>query len=102
MIAREQKRNWFFALFYTLLTALSGGTVHDILLTQRSIFWLRTPGYVWLATTAELLTFMLAGMTSLRREQLWLVDELSLAIFTVIVAQVVLQIAALDLTSFRY
>ncbi len=102
LIAREQKRSWFVALLYALLTAVGGGTIRDILLTQSSIFWLRTPGYIGLAATVGLLTFLLAGMTSLRREQLWLADVVSLAVFTVIGAQVVVNTSTFEPTTLSY
>ncbi|NEQ50680.1 MAG: hypothetical protein F6K11_11185 [Leptolyngbya sp. SIO3F4] len=102
LIAREQKRSWVVALFYALLTAVGGGTMRDILLEKSSIFWLRNPGYIGLAATVGLLTFLLAGMTPLRREQFWLADIVSLAIFTVIGAQVAVESSIFGPTTSSY
>ena len=95
LIAHEQRRNGFLAVFYAALTALGGGSIRDIVLRRHPVFWVRSPAYLWLSGAVGLLTFGLAKVTPLHRKQLWFADTISLAVFTIVGAQVVMSSPAL-------
>ncbi|MEL7494007.1 MAG: TRIC cation channel family protein [Cyanobacteria bacterium J06554_11] len=93
LIAREQHRNGLIAVGYAVLTAVGGGTLRDLSLSQ-PIFWTKAPAYLLLAVTAGLLVFLVSTVARLHRQQLWLADAIGLATFTVIGTQVALQLPA--------
>lgn len=94
LLAYEQRRNVLYGFLYAVLTAVGGGTLRDLLLGQPSVFWMRSPVYLWLASTAGLLAFALAHLIRLRRQHFWLADDISLAIFTVVGSQVTMSAIA--------
>lgn len=91
LVAREQHRNSLTAVGYAILTAVGGGTLRDILLRQ-PIFWTKAPVYFLLAMSVGLFIFVFSAFARLRRRQLWLVDGIGLATFTIIGTQHVLQL----------
>ncbi|MEM6597964.1 MAG: TRIC cation channel family protein [Cyanobacteria bacterium P01_D01_bin.36] len=95
LVAYEQQRNGLSSLLYAGLTALGGGTIRDILLGQQPVFWMRAPIYLLLTLTAGSLTFVLAHYTTLRRKHFWLLDALSLAVFTIVGTQATLSAIAI-------
>ena len=92
LLAYAQRRNALYGLLYAVLTAVGGGTLRDLLLGQPSVFWMRSPVYLWLAAMAGLLAFALAHIIRLRRKHFWLADDISLAIFTVVGNQVTMSV----------
>lgn len=91
LIAREQHHNGLTAVGYAGLTAVGGGTLRDVLLRQ-PIFWTKAPVYFLLAMSVGLFIFVFSAFVRLRRRQLWLVDAIALATFTIIGTQHVLQL----------
>ncbi|MEM8805148.1 MAG: TRIC cation channel family protein [Cyanobacteria bacterium P01_G01_bin.38] len=91
LVAREQHHNSLIAVGYAILTAVGGGTLRDILLRQ-PIFWTKSPAYFLLAMSVGLFIFVFSAFARLRRRQLWLVDAIGLATFTIIGTQHVLQL----------
>jgi len=79
---------------YAGLTALGGGTLRDLLLA-RTIFWVRSPTYLFITLFASSLTLLLSltviTSPSAFQKHLWLPDIISLAIFTVVGTQVAMQ-----------
>lgn len=94
LVASKERNNWFVAVVYAVLTALGGGTVRDLLLGQHPVFWMRSPLYLILAIAVGLATFYTSKIIRLRQQHCWLADIISLAIFTVVGAQVTLNSAS--------
>ncbi|MFK8184541.1 MAG: trimeric intracellular cation channel family protein [Phormidesmis sp.] len=92
LIAYEQRRGGFRAAFYAALTALGGGTMRDLLLAHKPVFWVRSPAYLWIAIAGGLLTFVLAQFARLQREKLWFAEILSLGIFSIVGTQIAISI----------
>lgn len=100
LVARKERDNWLVAIVYAVLTALGGGTVRDLLLGEQPVFWIRSPLYLVLAIAVGLATFYTSKIVRLRQQHCWLADIISLAIFTVVGAQVTISSAShLALTS---
>ncbi|MBE9068806.1 TRIC cation channel family protein [Leptolyngbya cf. ectocarpi LEGE 11479] len=91
LVAREQHRNSLTAVGYAILTAVGGGTLRDIVLRQ-PIFWTKAPVYFLLAMSVGLSVFVFSAFARLRHRQLWLMDAIGLATFTIVGTQHVLQL----------
>ncbi|MEL7352843.1 MAG: TRIC cation channel family protein [Cyanobacteria bacterium P01_A01_bin.116] len=102
LIAYEQQQNGLSAVLYAVLTALGGGTIRDMLLSQQPVFWIQSPAYLFLASAVGLLTFMLATTPPLRLSSLWLADAASLAAFSIVGTQVMLRSPAFVPLSFLH
>ncbi len=66
------------------VTALGGGTLRDIILGIRPIFWVSDSLYLAVATVAAISTFFLARRWKLPVNVLMLADAIGLAVFTTI------------------
>lgn len=66
------------------VTALGGGTVRDLILGVRPVFWISQPLYLAVATIAAVATFVVAQRRALPETVLLYADAVGLAAFTVI------------------
>ena len=89
LLAQEQRRRFVPALAYAALTAIGGGTCRDLLLA-RPVFWIEAPIYLLLAITTGIIFFLFSRVTHLTQQQLSWLDNVGLATFTIIGAQVTL------------
>lgn len=85
VLAAEGKRmDLFGALVLALVTALGGGTLRDLCLGIRPIFWIQAPAHLTTALVAALATFVLARFVHPPRRALALADAFGLALFGVV------------------
>ena len=96
LIAKDQQRGAATALLYAVLTALGGGTIRDLLLYRYPVFWMRSPVYLIIASTAALLTYWLISFQNRRIREFWIAGAVSLAAFTVVGAQTALASPVLE------
>ncbi|MBB5353064.1 putative membrane protein YeiH [Haloferula luteola] len=71
----------FGVLVLALVTAVGGGTIRDLCLGARPLFWIEQPLYVWTALAAAVVTFVLVRFVSLPAKTLGLIDAVGLALF---------------------
>ena len=69
------------------VTALGGGSLRDLILGARPVFWVSDPAYILVTTIAALLTFIAGRFWELHSRLLVVADAFGLAAFTVIGAQ---------------
>lgn len=84
LAAGRKQMDAFGIVVIAIVTALGGGTLRDLLLGIRPILWIANPTYLFVATAASLLTFMLARYINLSHNVLLFFDALGLAMYTVI------------------
>jgi uncharacterized membrane protein YeiH len=87
LAARGKKVDLFGVLVLALVTAFGGGTIRDLVLGERPIFWVRDGSYVITAAVAGLITFFIARIRDLPRNILLIADAFALAFFTVLGAE---------------
>jgi uncharacterized membrane protein YeiH len=82
VLAAEGKRmDLFGALVLAIVTAIGGGTLRDLCLGIRPIFWIDNPDYLFTALAAAGLTFILARFIRLPNRMLLIADAFGLALF---------------------
>lgn len=91
VLAAEGKRiDLFGALVLALVAAVGGGTIRDLCLGVRPVFWIQTPEYVITALAAALGTFVLARFVKMPNRALLIADAFGLALFGIVGTEVAL------------
>lgn len=82
VLAAEGKRmDLFGVLVLALVTAVGGGTIRDLCLGVRPLFWIAEPMHVWAALLAAVATFIVVRFTHLPHKALAVADAFGLALF---------------------
>jgi uncharacterized membrane protein YeiH len=82
VLAAEGKRiDLFGVMVLALVTAVGGGTVRDLCLGVRPVFWIDQPQVVWTALIAASVTFVIVRFTHLPARLLDVADAFGLALF---------------------
>lgn len=84
LAAGRKRMDVFGVIVLGCVTALGGGTLRDLVLGVRPVFWVSDSTYLGISAAAGLLTFILAQRTRLPSGLLLYADSLGLAVFTVI------------------
>lgn len=96
LVARRLQMDGFGLLVLASVTAIGGGTIRDLVLGVRPVFWVVDSLYLWVILGTCILAIPLAQMLSRARVS-WLLlraDALGLATFTVIGANKALALGA--------
>jgi uncharacterized membrane protein YeiH len=70
------------------VTAIGGGTIRDLLLDRRPIFWLADPSYLFVIVGSAVLTLLYTRWARVPWQTLAIADALGLALFSVAGAQI--------------
>ena len=82
VLAADGKRmDLFGVMVLALVTAVGGGTIRDLCLGARPLFWIEQPLYIWAALGAAVLTFVVARFVPMPEKTLAVVDAFALALF---------------------
>lgn len=81
--AARRRLDPFGALVLAVVTAIGGGTLRDLLLDQRPIFWIRAPHYLLVIALAALATIVIGRRFAPPRQILAIADAAGLAVFTI-------------------
>lgn len=85
VLAAEGKRmDLFGVLVLALVTAVGGGTIRDLCLGVRPLFWIAQPLYLWTALIAAMATFVLVRFIRLPSKVLDIADAFGLALFGIV------------------
>ncbi len=81
--AARRRLDPFGALVLAVATAVGGGTLRDLLLDQRPIFWISAPDYLLVIALATALTVIVGRWYAPPRQILAVADAAGLALFTI-------------------
>jgi len=82
VLAAEGKRmDLFGVMVLSLVTAVGGGTIRDLCLGVRPVFWIEQPHHVWTALIAAVVTFVAARFVHMPEKMLSIADAFGLALF---------------------
>jgi uncharacterized membrane protein YeiH len=87
LAARGKRVDLFGVLVLAMVTAFGGGTIRDLTLGVRPVFWVSDPGFVITASATALTTFFVARLHELPVKLLLIADACALSFFTIIGAQ---------------
>jgi uncharacterized membrane protein YeiH len=82
VLAAEGKRmDLFGVMVLALVTAVGGGTIRDLCLGVRPVFWIEQPHQVWTALLSAAATFVAARFVRMPEKMLSIADAFGLALF---------------------
>lgn len=81
--AARRRLDPFGALVLAVVTAIGGGTLRDLLLDQRPIFWISAPDYLLVIALATALTIIVGRWYAPPHQILAVADAAGLALFTI-------------------
>ncbi len=85
VLAAEGKgMDLFGVMVLALVTAVGGGTIRDLCLGVRPLFWIAEPMHVWTALIAAAVTFVVVRFTHLPNRSLAVADAFGLALFGIV------------------
>lgn len=85
VLAAEGKRmDLFGAIVLALLTAVGGGTIRDLCLGVRPVFWIQAPDHIKWSLIAAVGTFVMARFTPMPNRALAIADAFGLALFGIV------------------
>jgi uncharacterized membrane protein YeiH len=84
LAARGKRVDLFGIVVLAIVTAVGGGTLRDLLLDIRPVFWVADPNYLLTAVGFALLTFLVSRRGRWPMRILLIADAFGLALFTVI------------------
>lgn len=96
LAAEGKKMDLFGALVLALVTAVGGGSIRDLCLGVRPVFWVQAPEYVTTALIAALATFVLARFVTMPHRALLFADAFGLALFGIVGTEKALLFGASD------
>src|SRR5689334_15488973 len=84
LAGRGKRVDLFGVVVLGLVTALGGGTLRDVILDLRPVFWVADSGYLLTAAGGSVAAFVLVRYHPLSGRLLLLADAAGLALFTVV------------------
>jgi uncharacterized membrane protein YeiH len=84
LAARGKQVDLFGVIVLALVTAFGGGTLRDLLVGDRPLFWVRDPSFLLNASAVALVVFFIARFRQLPQQVLLVADAFALALFTMI------------------
>lgn len=84
LAARGRQVDLFGVVVLALVTAFGGGTVRDLLLGSKPVFWMESPEFLVNAFLAALVTFFVVRYRELPGTVLLVGDAFALALFTMV------------------
>ena len=87
LAAGRKKMDMFGIVVVALVTTIGGGTLRDIILGIRPVFWVGDPASLIVASVAAVATFLAVRFIRIPHRTLLLFDAFGLALFTVLGCQ---------------
>lgn len=87
LTAGRKSMDFFGVIVVAVTTAIGGGTVRDVLLDRRPVFWIEDPTYLVVILAATAATILYGRFFDPPRASLLVADAFGLALFTFIGAQ---------------
>jgi uncharacterized membrane protein YeiH len=84
LAAKGKQVDLFGVIVLALASALGGGTVRDVILDARPVFWVADSSFVITSTVGALVAFVFARYGHLSEKPLLYADAFGLALFTVV------------------
>ena len=88
LAAGRKNLDWVGVLVLSVVTAIGGGTLRDLLLNRDTVFWIADPTYLWVIIATTFLTIGFFRLFKPAFKHLLVADALGLALFTILGAQI--------------
>ncbi|MBI3878683.1 MAG: trimeric intracellular cation channel family protein [Verrucomicrobia bacterium] len=83
LAAAGKRLDLFGVIVLAVVTAVGGGTIRDLCLGAKPVFWIENPSLIVVATLTALATFVVARFWTMPQRALLVADAFGLALFTI-------------------
>lgn len=83
LAAAGKRLDLFGVIVLAVVTAVGGGTIRDLCLGAKPVFWVEQPSYILNATLTALATFVVARFWTVPQRALVIADAFGLALFAI-------------------
>lgn len=83
LAAAGKRLDLFGVIVLAVVTAVGGGTIRDLCLGAKPVFWIENPAYILNATITALATFVIARFWTVPQRALVIADAFGLALFAI-------------------
>ena len=83
LAAAGKRLDLFGVIVLAVVTAVGGGTIRDLCLGAKPVFWVENPAYILNATLTALATFVIARFWTVPQRALVIADAFGLALFAI-------------------
>ncbi len=87
LAAGRKRMDFLGVVALAMVTALGGGTIRDVVLGARPVFWVSAPIYIYVASVTAIIIFFLVRFCKIPPKILSLADAFGLSVFTVVGTQ---------------
>lgn len=84
LVAMEKKLDLFGVLIIAFVTATGGGTLRDVLIGTKPVFWMLNPIYLFTILGAVILAILFVNHLKYLRKTLFLFDTIGIGLFTMV------------------
>tara|TARA_R110001583_G_scaffold59038_1_gene175686 strand:- start:93 stop:704 length:612 start_codon:yes stop_codon:yes gene_type:complete len=84
LVAMEKKLDLFGVLIIAFVTATGGGTLRDVLIGNKPVFWMLNPVYLFTILGAVILAILFVNQLKYLRKTLFLFDTIGIGLFTMV------------------
>ena len=84
LAAEGKNMDLFGAIVLAIVTAVGGGTIRDLCLGVRPVFWIQAPDYLTVSLIAAAATFVLVRFVRMPNRTLIIADAFGLALFGIV------------------
>ncbi|WP_216595940.1 trimeric intracellular cation channel family protein [Flammeovirga sp. OC4] len=88
LVGMQKKLDPFGVLIVAFVTAVGGGTLRDVLIEQRDVFWIADPSYIYFILAGAVCAMIFQDKLDRFRTSLLLFDTIGLALFSVAGVQI--------------
>lgn len=91
LTAMEKKLDLFGVFIIAFATAVGGGSLRDVIIANRSVFWLTEPIYTYIIVGGTIFSILFRKKLAYLRTTLSLFDTIGLALYTIIGVKIGIQ-----------
>lgn len=91
LIAMRKKFDPFGVLIIAFVTAVGGGTLRDVLLTEKSVFWLEQTSYIYFVLAGTVFAIIFRKRLNPLSKRLMFFDAIGLGLYTITGVQIGLE-----------
>ncbi|WP_273277634.1 trimeric intracellular cation channel family protein [Maribacter polysiphoniae] len=84
LVAMEKKLDLFGVLIIAFVTATGGGTLRDVLIGNKPVFWMLNPIYLFTILGSVILAILFVNQLKYLRKTLFLFDTIGIGLFTMV------------------
>ncbi|WP_216639066.1 trimeric intracellular cation channel family protein [Flammeovirga sp. SJP92] len=88
LVGMQKKLDPFGVIIVAFVTAVGGGTLRDVLIEQRDVFWIADPSYIYFILAGAVCAMIFQDRLDRFRTSLLLFDTIGLALFSVAGVQI--------------